>query len=91
VWLQLVEARNTLLARLSATLLDGVALLGAGTPAGERLTRSARYFDFVLDEVADVHDRWREFSTRRGPIAPARGNTGPDGAEPDGARTDGPA
>jgi biotin operon repressor len=91
VWAQLVEARNTLLARLSATLLDGVALLGAGTPAGERLTRSARYFDFVLDEVADVHDRWREFSTRRGPIASAQGNTGPAGTRPDGAGTDGPA
>jgi DNA-binding transcriptional ArsR family regulator len=91
VWAQLVEARNTLLARLSATLVDGVALLGAGTPAGERLNRSARYFDFVLDEVADVHDRWREFSTSRGPIAPAQGNSGPDGTGPDGARTDGPA
>jgi DNA-binding transcriptional ArsR family regulator len=90
VWAQLVEARNTLLARLSATLLDGVALLGAGTPAGERLTRSARYFDFVLDEVADVHDRWREFSTG-GPVASAQGHTGPDGTRPDGAGTDGPA
>jgi DNA-binding transcriptional ArsR family regulator len=91
VWEQLVEVRNTLLARLSATLVDGVALLGAGTPAGERLNRSARYFDFVLDELADVHDRWREFSTRRGPTAPAQGNTGPDGTGRDGARTDGPA
>ena len=96
VWAQLVEARNTLLARLSATLVDGVALLGAGTPAGERLNRSARYFDFVLDEVADVHDRWREFSARRGPIASAQGNSGPAGTGAagtgsDGAGTDGPA
>ena len=95
VWAQLVEARNTLLARLSATLVDGVALLGAGTPAGDRLNRSARYFDFVLDEVADVHDRWREFSARRGPIASAQGNsgpagTGPDRTGPDGAGADGP-
>jgi DNA-binding transcriptional ArsR family regulator len=91
VWAQLVETRNTLLARLSATLLDGVALLGAGTPAGERLNLSARYFDFVLDEVADVHERWREFSTPRGSIASAQGHTGPDGTGPDGGGTDGPA
>lgn len=91
VWAQLVEARNALLARLSATLLDGVALLGAGTPAGDRLTRSARYFEFVLDEVADVHDRWREFSAPLGPAASAGGHNGPYGARPDGAGTDGPA
>jgi DNA-binding transcriptional ArsR family regulator len=96
VWAQLVEARNTVLARLSATLVDGVALLGAGTPAGERLSRSARYFDFVLDEVADVHERWREFSTRRGPTASARRSSGPAGTGAagtglDGAGTDGPA
>jgi len=96
VWAQLVEARNTVLARLSATLVDGVALLGAGTPAGERLNRSARYFDFVLDEVADVDDRWREFSARLGPIASDQGNsrpagTGSAGTGPDGAGTDGPA
>ncbi|HMH93375.1 MAG TPA: hypothetical protein VK586_20120 [Streptosporangiaceae bacterium] len=91
VWEQLVETRNTLLARLNATLLDGVALLGAGTPAGDRLTRSARYFEFVLDEVALVHDRWREFGAPRGPIGSAEGDTGPDGTGRDGARADGPA
>jgi hypothetical protein len=91
VWTQLVEVRNTLLARLSATLLDGVALLGAGTPAGDRLTRSARYFEFVLDEVAQVHDRWRELGAPRDPIAPAGGDTGSAGTRRDGARADGPA
>ena len=83
-----METRNTLLARLNATLLDGAALLGAGTPAGERLTRSARYFEFVLDEVALVHDRWRELDAPRGPIGSAQGDTG---TGRDGARADGPA
>jgi DNA-binding transcriptional ArsR family regulator len=91
VWAQLVEARNTVLGRMRATLLDGVALLGAGTPAGDRLTRSARYFEFVLDEVALVHDRWREFGASRDPIGSAEGDTGPDGTGRDGARADGPA
>jgi DNA-binding transcriptional ArsR family regulator len=91
VWAQLVEARNTVLARMRATLLDGVALLGAGTPAGDRLTRSARYFEFVLDEVALVHDRWRELGAPRAPIGPAEGDTGPGGTGRDGARADGPA
>jgi hypothetical protein len=79
------------LARLGVTLLDGVAMPGAGTPAGDRLTRSARYFEFVLDEVALVHDRWRELGTPSGPIVPAQGDTGPDGTGRDGAWADGPA
>jgi DNA-binding transcriptional ArsR family regulator len=91
VWAQLVEARNTVLSRMRATLLDGVALLGAGTPAGDRLSRSARYFEFVLDEVALVHDRWRELAEPGGPIGSAQGDTGPDGTGPDGARAGGPA
>ena len=91
VWAQLVESRNTVLARMRATLLDGVALLGAGTPAGDRLTRSARYFGFVLDELALVDDRWRELGASAGPIGSAEGDTGPDGTGHDGARADGPA
>jgi len=91
VWAQLMETRNSLLARMRATLLDGAALLGGGTPAGERLTRSARYFEFVLDELALVHDRWRELGAPTGPIGPAEGDTGPDGTGRDGARADGPA
>jgi DNA-binding transcriptional ArsR family regulator len=91
VWAQLIDTRNALLARLNATLLDGAALLGAGTPAGDRLTRSARYFEFVLDELALVHDRWRELGAPAGPIGSAEGDTGPDGTGHDGARADGPA
>jgi hypothetical protein len=92
VWAQLVEARDSVPARLSATLLGGVALLGAGTPAGERLARSARYFDFVLAEVADADDRWREFSAGdSGQISPGAGDTGPAGPGRNGAGAAGPA
>ena len=91
VWAQLMETRNSLLGRMRATLLDGAALLGGGTPAGERLTRSARYFEFVLDELALVHDRWRELGAPPGPIGSAEGDTGPGGTGRDGARADGPA
>jgi DNA-binding transcriptional ArsR family regulator len=91
VWPQLVEARNTMLSRLSATLLDGAAVLGPGTPAGNRLTRSSQYFDFVLEDIAVAQRRWRELSAPPSPIRSAQGDTGPEGTSPDGARTDGPA
>ncbi|HEY6479364.1 MAG TPA: MarR family transcriptional regulator, partial [Streptosporangiaceae bacterium] len=91
VWIQLMDTRNTLLARLSATLRDGVALLGSGTPGGDRLTRSAQYFDFVLAEIAEVDNRWRGLSIQGDPIPSPQGDTGPDGTGRDGARADGPA
>jgi hypothetical protein len=91
VWAQLVDTRNTLLARLSATLRDGVALLGSGTPGGDRLTRSAQYFDFVLAEIAEVDNRWRDLITQGDPISSPQGDNGPDGTGRDGARADGPA
>jgi predicted transcriptional regulator len=90
VWGQLAEARNATMARMSATLLDGVALLGAGTPAGQRLAGTARYFDFVLGELADADERWRQFAAGRdGSVRSAAGHTGADRAGPDGARAGG--
>jgi MarR family protein len=89
VWGQLAEARNATLARMSATLLDGAALLGAGTPGGERLAGSARYFDFLLAELADAEQRWREFAAGRGgSINSGPGQTGPEGTGADDAGAD---
>jgi len=34
-------------------------VLGPGTPAGERMAQSARFFDFLQREMVDMIDRWR--------------------------------
>jgi hypothetical protein len=44
---------------------EGVALLGAGTPAGARLAESAEYFEFVSAEIPRVVARWREHKAAR--------------------------
>jgi hypothetical protein len=42
-------------------LRDGVDVLGRDSPAGERMTQSVRFFDFVAAELSDVMARWHEY------------------------------
>jgi hypothetical protein len=82
VWQLLLRAHIATMARWSTTMADGVGLLGAGTPAGERMAESSRFFDFVTTELPGILARWDEYS------APARGGAdGPEGPGPRGAGT----
>lgn len=60
VWQELLILRDRLLARWTATLRDGLEILGADTPAGARMGDSVRYFEFVSAELPRVIDRWQE-------------------------------
>jgi predicted transcriptional regulator len=65
VWDEVVSGRDRLMARWTAVLREGVALLGAGTPAGARLAESVEYFEFVSAELPRVVARWREHKAAR--------------------------
>jgi predicted transcriptional regulator len=90
VWERLITARNAVMAQWGETMREGVALLGAGTPAGLRLTENARFFDFVTAELPGVLARWQEYAD---PECAGRGQggTGRDRAGADGAGMPGPA
>jgi predicted transcriptional regulator len=60
VWDEVVSGRDRLMARWTTVLRDGIELIGADTPAGERLADSVRYFEFVSAELPLVIARWRE-------------------------------
>jgi len=64
VWDEVVSSRDRLMIRWTTVLRDGIELVGAGTPAGERLTDSVRYFEFVTAELPLVTSRWREHKAR---------------------------
>jgi hypothetical protein len=85
VWQLLLRAHIGTMTRWSTAMADGVALLGAGTPAGERMAESSRFFQFVTTELPGILARWDEYSP------PAGGDTRPDGTGRDGARPGGPA
>jgi predicted transcriptional regulator len=60
VWDEVIGIRDHLMARWTGVLRDGVAILGADTPAGERVADSVRFFEFVSSELPLVIRKWRE-------------------------------
>ncbi len=60
VWDEVIGIRDRLMARWTGVLREGVTVLGADTPAGERVAESVRFFEFVGSELPLVIQRWRE-------------------------------
>ena len=60
VWDELITGRDRLMTRWTAVLREGIALVGADTPAGARLADSVEYFEFVSAELPRVLARWQE-------------------------------
>jgi DNA-binding transcriptional regulator GbsR (MarR family) len=60
VWDEVITGRDRLMARWTAVLREGVALVGPDTPAGARLADSVQYFEFVSAELPRVLARWQE-------------------------------
>jgi predicted transcriptional regulator len=58
-WYEMLGNRDAELAEWSALGRDGVETLGLDTPAGRRLDETARFFDFLRTELAEVLTRWR--------------------------------
>ncbi|MER7671766.1 helix-turn-helix domain-containing protein [Kitasatospora sp. NPDC096128] len=77
----MVSAQTT--AQLVDTTRQGVGVLGAGTPAGNRLENIARFLDFVSESIARAAEQGREVLHSRPEDAE------PEGTEPDGS--EGPA
>ena len=65
VWHRLLRMRDAVMARWTETLRDGASVVGASTPAGERLTESAEYFEFMAAELPAMLDRWDEHRAAR--------------------------
>ena len=76
-WYEAALHRERLFARMKLTTREGVAALGAGTAAGERLEETVAFFDFINAEVPALLERWRVHrdelrATRRASAAGAR-------------------
>jgi DNA-binding transcriptional regulator GbsR (MarR family) len=65
VWHRLLRMRDQLMNRWTETLREGARVVGAGTPAGERLSESVEYFEFVTAELPAMLDRWDEHRAAR--------------------------
>nr|WSY53029.1 MarR family transcriptional regulator [Streptomyces sp. NBC_00886] len=58
-WYEALTNREAVLRRWAAALREGVASLGADTPAGLRMAETLAFFEFVDGEIAAMMERWR--------------------------------
>jgi DNA-binding transcriptional regulator GbsR (MarR family) len=63
-WQEVTLRRDRILARLEASLREGVDALGAQTPAGGRLTETVEFFEFLRKEMPELLARWRSLRDR---------------------------
>jgi predicted transcriptional regulator len=74
VWQDIVGLRERQFSRWSADLRDGVAVLGADSPAGVRMAQTVRYFEFITAEMAGLLERWQERSGQGAGGGPSSGS-----------------
>lgn len=60
VWDEVLRQEDRMMLRWTAALREGIALLGADTPAGARMADSVDFFEFVSAELPRVVARWQE-------------------------------
>ncbi|WP_328537580.1 GbsR/MarR family transcriptional regulator [Streptomyces sp. NBC_00344] len=58
-WYETLTSRDMVLKRWESSLRDGVADLGAHTPAGRRMEETLAFFEFLEGELAELMERWR--------------------------------
>lgn len=52
--------RDQVLSRWESSMSEGVALLGADSPAGARLNESITFFAFLRRELPELLERWQQ-------------------------------
>jgi DNA-binding transcriptional regulator GbsR (MarR family) len=59
VWFQTITQRDQLLARWTASMREGVMVLGSDTPAGARMAETVEFFEFLQKELRLMTERWQ--------------------------------
>ena len=58
-WYEALTSREAIIKRWEDALREGVASLGADTPAGARLAETLAFFEFIEQDIAAMMERWR--------------------------------
>lgn len=76
-WYEALTNREAIVKRWEEALREGVAGLGAETPAGRRLAETLAFFEFIERDVAGMMERWRAYREKN-----PGGTAGPDVTPP---------
>jgi hypothetical protein len=63
VWDEVMRLQDQVMSRWMDVMREGVALLGADTPAGTRMAESVRYFEFMTADLRRLMAKWQEQRT----------------------------
>lgn len=66
VWHVATVRRDDNLRRWQSALADGIAAVGADTPAGARLAETQAFFAFLQQDMPALVERWQEHRSRGG-------------------------
>jgi DNA-binding transcriptional regulator GbsR (MarR family) len=58
-WYEAITRRDEMVERWLQDLEEGIKPVGPDTPAGARLEETRQFFEFLLNEVPQMLDRWR--------------------------------
>jgi DNA-binding transcriptional ArsR family regulator len=61
VWNEMFRKRDLVLGRYEAVAREGLAVVGPGSPAGERLQETIVFFEFLQKELPAMLDRWTAY------------------------------
>ena len=66
MWDDLLRMRDQVMSRWTALVREGIDLVGAGTPAGERMAEQAAFLEFATKELGQILGRWQEYRASEG-------------------------
>ena len=61
MWDDMIRMRDQVMSRWTALVREGINLVGAGTPAGERMAEQAAFLEFATKELSQILSRWQEY------------------------------
>jgi DNA-binding transcriptional regulator GbsR (MarR family) len=61
MWDDLLRMRDQVMSRWTGLVREGIDLVGADTPAGERMAEQAAFLEFATKELGQILGRWQEY------------------------------
>ena len=70
MWDDMIRMRDQVMGRWTALVREGIDLVGADTPAGERMAEQAAFLEFATKELSQILSRWQEYRAGGAPGKP---------------------
>jgi DNA-binding transcriptional regulator GbsR (MarR family) len=61
MWDDMIRMRDQVMGRWTALVREGIDLVGADTPAGERMAEQAAFLEFATKELSEILTRWQKY------------------------------